>query len=358
MEKNVSPHTLRNYLLDLRDFADYLRKAGRPAAAGRRPPVGPPDPALADIDRLCVRGYLAHLYQRKNSASTVSRKLSALRGLFRYARRGGHPGPDPAASLPTPKKEARVPRTLTVDDVFRLLDAPSALTPALSRRERGKGEGPVTATAALELRDRAMWEVLYSTGVRVSELAGASLGSLDLGEEVLRVHGKGSKERIVPLTGKAVAALSEYLAMRWALSPPHPLPSPGGRGQGDGPQAPPAADGPLFLNARGGRLSDRGVRFLLARCLREVGLAGRASPHTLRHSMATHLLEAGANLRDIQELLGHSSLSTTQKYTHLAIDRLYAVYDQAHPRARRGADRPLRGVRARKSGRGPRGDKA
>ncbi|MBI2880837.1 MAG: tyrosine-type recombinase/integrase [Candidatus Tectomicrobia bacterium] len=326
VEKNASPHTLRNYLLDLRDFADYLQKAGRP------------DPALADIDRLCVRGYLAHLYQRKNGAATVSRKLSAMRGLFRCARRMGHSGPDPAASLPTPRKEARAPRMLTVDDVFRLLDAPGSRT----RQSKDRPGKQAAATAkALELRDRAMWEVLYSTGIRVSELAGASLGSLDLGEEVLRVHGKGSKERIVPLNGKAVAALSNYLAVRPTLSP-----------QNDGPQ------GPLFLNARGGRLSDRGVRALLAHRLREVGLAGRASPHTLRHSMATHLLEAGANLRDIQELLGHSSLSTTQKYTHLAIDRLYAVYDQAHPRARRGADRPLRGVRARKSGRGPRGGEA
>ncbi|MFQ5911949.1 MAG: tyrosine-type recombinase/integrase [Nitrospinota bacterium] len=295
LEKNASPHTLRNYLRDLKDFEEYMRAGGRP------------DPALAEIDRLTVRGYVAHLYKRKNRASTVSRKLSALRSCFRQARRDGFSGPDPVASLPMPRQESRAPRTLTVDETFRILDS----------AERRSPQSP-----ALELRNRAMWEVLYSTGVRVSELVGVSLGSLDLAERSLRVLGKGSKERIVPLGSKAVSALSEYLEARPSLRP-----------REGGPNA------PLFLNARGSRLSDRGVRNLLARHLREIGMGGKASPHTLRHSMATHLLEAGANLRDIQELLGHSSLSTTQKYTHLAIDRLFAVYDRAHPRALGGRAR-------------------
>ncbi len=288
-EKHASPQTVRNYLCDLRDFEEFMRSAGRA------------DPPLAEIDRLAVRGYMAHLHKRKNRASTVSRKLSALRGCFRHARREGHSGADPVASLPMPKKESRAPRTLTVDETFRILDS--------------TGHRP-SRSPALELRNRAIWEVLYSTGIRVSELVGANLGSLSLGEDILRVQGKGSKERIVPLGSKAAAALSEYLDARPSLKP-----------REDG------LDAPLFVNARGTRLSDQWVRNLLAKRLREIGMAGKASPHTFRHSMATHLLEAGANLRDIQEMLGHRSLSTTQKYTHLAIDRLFEVYDQAHPRA-------------------------
>jgi integrase/recombinase XerC len=283
VEKNASPHTLRNYLRDLHDFQEYLRETDRP------------DPNLADIDRTCMRGYLAHLHKRGNQASTVSRKLSAIRGCFRLARREGFSGTDPVATLPMPKKQSRVPRTLTVDDAFRVLDS--------SGHQR-------SSSPALGVRDQAMWEVLYSTGIRVSELAGADLKSLSLSEGTLRVHGKGSKERIVPLGSKATAALSEYLKVRASLQP---------RESGSG--------APLFVNARGTRISDRGIRTLLTKRLREIGMAGKASPHTLRHSMATHLLEAGANLRDIQELLGH------QKYTHLAIDRLFEVYDQAHPRA-------------------------
>lgn len=289
LERNVSPHTLRNYLRDLKDFEIFLRADARP------------DPALAEIDRLDIRSYLAHLHRRGNRPSTVSRKLSTLRGCFRQARREGFPGPDPVSGLPMPRKESRIPRTLTVDETFRLMDSPASRS---------------LSNPALALRNQAMWEMLYSTGVRVSELVGANLGSLDLAEGMLRVHGKGSKERLVPVGRKARAALSDYLKVR---------PSLGARDEG--------ADAPLFVNRRGSRLSGQWVRDLLAKRMRELGLPGKASPHTLRHSMATHLLEAGANLRDIQEMLGHSSLSTTQKYTHVAVDRLFEVYDKSHPRA-------------------------
>ncbi len=292
LERNASPHTLRNYMGDLEDFRRYLRDGANP------------DPGLEDIDRARIRGYLAHLHQRGNRPSTVSRKLSALRSCLRHARRLGYSGRDTVSDIPTPKRENRVPRTLTVDEATRLMEYASSRT---SRSPKAR---------ALDLRNRAIWEVLYSTGVRVGELVGADLNSMNLEEGVFRVHGKGSKERIVPLGGKAAAALAEYLEARPALKP---------RDQGP--------DAPLFLNNRGQRLSDQRVRDLLAQIVRSMGLSGKASPHTLRHSMATHLLEAGANLRDIQEMLGHSSLSTTQKYTHLAVDRLFEVYDKTHPRA-------------------------
>ena len=303
LEKNVSPHTLRNYLRDLKDFEIFLRADARP------------DPALAEIDRLDIRSYLAHLHRRGNRASTVSRKLSTLRGCFRQARREGFPGSDPVSGIPMPRKESRMPRTLTVDETFRLMDSPAPRP---------------SSNPALALRNQAMWEMLYSTGVRVSELVGANLGSLDLVEGMFRVHGKGSKERLVPVGRKARAALSDYLKARSSL---------GARDEG--------ADAPLFVNRRGSRLSGQWVRDLLAKRMRELGLPGKASPHTLRHSMATHLLEAGANLRDIQEMLGHSSLSTTQKYTHVAVDRLFEVYDKSHPRALKGRGR-RRGPAARR----------
>lgn len=287
LERNASPHTLRNYMRDLEDFRRYLRG----------------DADLDDIDRARIRGYLAHLHQRGNRPSTVSRKLSTLRSCLRHARRLGYSGRDAVSDIPTPKRENRAPRTLTVDEATRLMDYASSRT---SRPPKAR---------ALDLRNRAIWEVLYSTGVRVGELVGANLNSMNLKEGIFRVHGKGSKERIVPLGGKAAAALAEYLDARPALKP---------RDQGP--------DAPLFLNNRGQRLGDQRVRDLLAQIGRLMGLSGKASPHTLRHSMATHLLEAGANLRDIQEMLGHSSLSTTQKYTHLAVARLFEVYDKAHPR--------------------------
>ena len=290
LEKNASPHTLRNYMRDLKDFQIYLGKDS--------------DRNLEDIDRTRIRAYLAHLHKRGNRPSTVSRKISTLRSCFRHARRLGYTGPDSVSDIPMPKLEKRIPRTLTVDEASQVMDYANAREPQLPKAK------------ALALRNQAMWEVLYSTGVRVGELVSSNLGSINLEEEVFRVRGKGAKERIVPLGRKASAALGEYMEMRPALKPrDHD------------------ADAPLFLNNRGQRLSDQRVRDLLAQTLRSMGMAGKASPHTLRHSMATHLLEAGANLRDIQEMLGHSSLSTTQTYTHLAIDRLFEVYDKAHPRA-------------------------
>ncbi len=284
LERDASVHTRRNYGRDLADFSDFLAQWGEK------------DPEVSKIDRLALRAYLAALHQRGNRPATVARKLSTLRSCFKFLQREGLLSGDPTTTLAPPRREQRLPRTLTVDEAFQLMKAP-------------KGEGP------LQRRDRAMWEVLYSTGIRVSELVGLDLVHVDLEGGSLRVMGKGKKERYVPLGSHAREALSQYLTVRQKISPSE---------EGE----------PVFLNARGSRLTSRGVRGLLHRHLTEIGLSGRASPHSLRHSTATHLLEAGANLRDIQELLGHSSLSTTQKYTHLALDHLYAVYDRAHPRAR------------------------
>lgn len=284
LERDTSPHTRRSYGRDLADFAGFLAQWGEA------------DPEVSQIDRLALRAYLSALHQRGNRPATVARKLSALRSCFRFLRREGLLLADPTASLPLPRQEGRMPRTLTVDEAFRLMDA-------------ARGEG------ALQRRDRAMWEVLYSTGIRIGELVSLDLSHVDLEGGSLRVMGKGRKERYVPLGSHAREALAHYLKVR--------------------PKASLLEGGePLFLNARGGRLTSRGARGLLHRQLSLMGLSGRASPHSLRHSAATHLLEAGADLRDIQELLGHRSLRTTQKYTHPAVDRLYAVYDRAHPRAR------------------------
>ncbi len=290
LEKNASPHTLRNYMRDLKDFQSYL---GEDSTRN-----------LEDIDRTRIRAYLAHLHKRGNRPSTVARKISTLRSCYRHARVLGYSGPDPLSDIPMPKLEKRIPRTLTVDEASKVMEYANTQEP---QKPKAK---------ALALRNQAMWEVLYSTGVRVGELVSSNLSSINLEEEVFRVLGKGAKERIVPLGRKASAALAEYLKMRPALKPQDQ-----------------DSEAPLFLNNRGQRLSDQRVRDLLAQTLRSMGMAGKASPHTLRHSMATHLLEAGASLRDIQEILGHSSLSTTQTYTHLAIDRLFEVYDKAHPRA-------------------------
>jgi integrase/recombinase XerC len=231
----------------------------------------------------------------------MGRKLSAVKGFFRYLIREEVLKKDPSLSITTPKKEKPLPTYLPVDDMFRLLDAPAKDT-------------------AAGLRDCALLEVLYSCGLRVSELVGLNWEDIDPTLEVVRVRGKGNKERIVPIGKKALEALQRYREHRQELV----------RRKHGGTVS---EKGVVFLNGRGGRLTTRSVARLVGKYVKQSGTPVKASPHSLRHSFATHLLEAGADLRAIQELLGHASLSTTQRYTHVNLDHLMQVYDKAHPRA-------------------------
>jgi integrase/recombinase XerC len=290
VEENASQHTVRNYVSDLRQLHAFLleRRLGLNDAGD--------DIAPDRVDQLAIRGFMAALL-RRNRKSSVGRKLSAAKGFFRYLLRRGVIARDPTAGLATPKKEQQLPVHLTVDDMFRLLEAPPSDTPA-------------------GLRDRALLEVLYSCGLRVSELIGLDWPDIDASLELVRVRGKGGKERLVPIGRKALAALAAYRGGLAALCP---------RRLRD--------DKAVYLNRRGSRLTTRSVARMVERYVVVSGLATKASPHALRHSFATHLLNAGADLRAIQELLGHATLSTTQKYTHVNLDQLMSVYDKAHPRA-------------------------
>ncbi|MBE0574315.1 MAG: tyrosine recombinase XerC [Desulfuromonadales bacterium] len=281
-ERNLSPHTRVAYLRDLGEFKSFLDQHG-----------GSGQEALAAIDSFLLRRHLAELHKR-NQRTSIARKLSTLRTFFRYLVRQGHLASNPAEGLSTPKLNRYLPKTLSVDEAAALM-------------ERGYGCG------LLDLRDRAIVELFYSSGLRVSELTGLDVGALDLREKLVRVLGKGNKERIVPIGRKAHEALLAYLEVR----------------------SMPDEKEPLFLNARGGRLTPRSVQRNLKTRLIKAGIIKDISPHALRHSFATHLLDGGADLRAIQELLGHVSLSTTQKYTQVSVDQLMSVYDRAHPRSKK-----------------------
>ena len=290
VEENASPHTVRNYVSDLRQLRTFLLE--RRLALNDNGDEAVPE----RVDQRAIRTYLTALL-RRNRKSSVGRKLSAAKGFFRYLLRRGAITRDPTAGIATPRKEQQLPVHLTVDDMFRLLEAPPKDTP-------------------VGLRDRALIEVLYSCGLRVSELVGLDWVDIDSALELVRVRGKGGKERLAPIGRKALAALAGYRERLSELCP---------RRLRD--------EKAVYLNRRGGRLTTRSVARMVEHYVMATGLATKASPHALRHSFATHLLNAGADLRAIQELLGHASLSTTQKYTHVNLDQLMSVYDKAHPRA-------------------------
>jgi len=285
VERNVSDHTRRAYLRDLEGFRTFLDEnlPGRDSG----------EELLRRVDHLTLRRYMAQLH-RTNRKTTIGRKLAAIRTFFRYLVREGVVKANPGEMVSTPRQEKYLPRTLSVDEAFALM-------------ESGDGSG------LLDMRDRAIVEMLYSCGLRVSELTALDVGSVSLEEGLVRVLGKGSKERIVPVGRQAKEALRLYLDER---------------------NAPPNGE-PLFLNHRGGRLTPRSIQRHLKKYLLMAGILKEATPHSLRHSFATHLLDGGADLRAIQELLGHASLSTTQKYTQVSVDHLTAVYDKAHPRSRK-----------------------
>ncbi len=278
LEKDASPHTLRSYRTDLREFAQY---------AGS----GDPSTWLGDVDTRTIRGYLAQLHARSLDATTVARKLAAVRSWFRFLVRRGVLERNVAREVRGPRPPKKLVSFLPIDEAMSLMDA----------RAPGGAARP---------RDIAVLELLYATGLRVSELAGLDLDDIDRSQQTVRVLGKGRKERIVPYGRRAASALAAYLETR------------GG------------AAGPLLPNRRGGRLTVRSLHTIVRRSAALTGITRRVSPHTLRHTFATHLLDAGADLRVIQELLGHSRLSTTQRYTHVGADQLMRVYDAAHPRAR------------------------
>lgn len=306
-EKNASPHTLRNYRSDLEQFRLYLTVEDE---RGRQQ-----EPRLDAITKLEIREYLGHLYDRKREKTSVARKLAALRSCFKFCVRQGWLEENPARLVRTPRLPQRLPQVLPVEQVNRFLDTLAEL-PA---RGQGAGSSKQRDQRARRLvrRDCALLELLYGSGLRAAELVGLDLDDVDLKEQMLRVRGKGRKERLAPFGSKAAAALAAYLKAREEL-----LAEKGQRN--------PAA---LFLNHRGRRLGTRSLRTIVKLYTKLFDPNWDLHPHALRHAFATHLLSEGADLRAIQELLGHRSLSTTQRYTSVSVQKLMEVYDRAHPRA-------------------------
>lgn len=283
VEKNASIHTIQNYERDLRQFLSFL-------SAGERPD-------LLAVNKASLRRYLAHLQKQGYARSSIARKLSSLRSFFRFLVREGVCEQNPLERVDTPRREKRLPKFLYEDDCVELLSAPD--------------------DSLLGKRDRAILELLYATGIRVAELVGLDLHDLDYRLGYVRVYGKGAKERIVPVGRQACEAVLDYLGDARPK-----LLSSGLSGERA-----------LFVNRLGSRLTDRSVRRLVDKYVAQISLTSDISPHTLRHTFATHMLNHGADLRSVQELLGHVSVSTTQLYTHVTKEKLKSVYRQAHPRA-------------------------
>jgi integrase/recombinase XerC len=291
-ERNVSEHTLRNYMSDLEQFHDYLCPVD--SSGGRRAID------MRQIDHITIREYLARLYQDKRKKTSIARKLATLRTFFKFLCREQVVEANPARLVSSPRLEKKLPKVLAVDDVIRFIETPDTET-------------------VLGKRDRAILELLYATGMRVSELAGLNLEDIDFKNESILVRGKGRKERIVPFGSKAKQALQEYMGVRGELLV----------------EAPEDQRDPLvlFLNYQGTRITTRSVGRMIDKYVRECAIMHDLSPHSLRHSFATHLLSAGADLRAIQEMLGHARLSTTQIYTQVSMEHLMEVYDKSHPKA-------------------------
>ncbi len=292
VERNASAHTLRSYSADLEQFHGFLKEKKLAQGSGG-------EVAVEKIDHLAIRAFLSSLY-RDHKKSSLGRKLASLRSFLKYLVQEGYLLRNPAEIVATPRQEKPLPNFMPVDEAFALMETPN----------------PSQTWGA---RDKAILETLYSTGIRVSELVGLCEGDLDSSLGIVRVFGKGGKERIVPIGEKALEALRVYLEKR---------------NEAIGKTGEKGRKAPIFVNTRGGRLTSRSVGRILQKHLVRGGIWRKISPHALRHTFATHLLDAGADLRGIQELLGHASLSTTQRYTHVSVDKLMEVYDRAHPRAK------------------------
>lgn len=291
-ERNVSEHTLRNYASDLGQFLDYISPA---AASGERRDV-----PVSDIDHITIREWLSSLHAAQKKKSSVARKLAALRTFFQFLVREGVLELNPARLVSTPRLEKKLPNHLSIEDAIRFIETPDLETD-------------------LGVRDRAILELLYATGVRVSELTKLNLADIDFKGKLLRVTGKRRKQRMVPFGDPALHALLKYVSVRDAFL-----------------QNTPATERDLqavFLNYQGTRITTRSIGRMVDKYIRICSGIHNVSPHSLRHSFATHLLDSGADLRDIQELLGHARLSTTQIYTHVSMEKLIEVYDRSHPKA-------------------------
>jgi len=280
-EKNASPLTIKSYRIDLSQLAEYMEEKKA---------------SLGEIDNVLLRGFLARLHERKDRRSTVARKLAAIRSFFQFCMDKKWLEDNPAKVVSTPKQERPIPSFLSEEEMAHFLDLPHS-------------------NKVLDLRDKAVLELLYATGIRVSELVGVDLEDVSYEEGLIRVKGKGKKERILPFGRKAEASLRDYLRVRPSIN----------KGRID--------EKALFLNYRGERLTPRSVERIIDKYIRFSALKRKISPHSLRHSFASHLLSRGADLRVIQELLGHESLATTQKYTHLDLAQLLKVYRKSHPRS-------------------------
>jgi integrase/recombinase XerC len=291
-EKGYSDHTCRAYRKDLLDFLSFLAESPFAGSARHK---SAPVVKLKQIDAIMLRGYLGVLH-RKNKKATIARKLSAIRSFFKYLVKNGIISENPTELVLTPKQDKTLPVYLSVDEMFRLLDS-------------------IQTDTLLGLRNRAIFETLYSSGIRVSELSKMNFSDVDFSAAVIQVSGKGNKQRKVPVGQKALAAINAYRT-RYQKQTGRPA----------------IHEDPLFLNRFHKRLSTRSIARILTKLVESVGRLTPISPHALRHTFATHMLDAGADLRAVQELLGHKSLSTTQKYTHVSIDRLMETYDRAHPR--------------------------
>ena len=292
-ERNVSEHTLRNYQSDLEQFVDHLAPAN--PKNGKRN-----FPNLADIDHITIREWLATLHTAQKKKSSIARKLAALRTFFQFLVREGLVEQNPAKLVATPRLEKKLPKHLSIEDAIKFIETPDTDT--------GLGK-----------RDRAMLELMYATGVRVAELTKINIGHIDFRNRLIRVTGKRRKERIVPFGEPALDALKGYLDVRDGFLNNAPI-----------SEREPEA---LFLNYQGTRITTRSVGRMVDKYIRVCAGNHDISPHALRHSFATHLLDSGADLRDIQELLGHARLSSTQIYTHVSMEKLIQVYDKAHPKA-------------------------
>jgi integrase/recombinase XerC len=286
VERGASPHTLKGYREDLHALAEYLSDGDGQS------------PAPGSVTTNELRGFLSALHDAGYAKSSISRRMASVRSFMRFGQREGWAKSNPAKALRNPRKSRKLPHFLTSDEVGKLLDAPKGNTPAA-------------------VRDRAILETLYSAGLRVSELVGLADGDLDFAAGIVRIRGKGKRERLAPIGSYAARAMKHWLDVR-KLSPREKT----GR------------EAPVFTNKFGTRLTTRSVARMLEKYIKETGLDGRTSPHTLRHSFATHLLDRGADIRCVQELLGHKSLVTTQIYTHVSTASLKAAYEKAHPRAR------------------------
>jgi integrase/recombinase XerC len=305
--RNASAHTLRNYRSDLEQFLAYLS------------PPGAEPVSVGQVDHRVIREYLGYLHDQHLQKTSMARKLAALRSFFKFCAREGMIRDNPARLVATPKLPKRLPAVLSAEEMNAFLDqlgsarSSSPARSAARRRRTGKEQARL-----LLQRDRAILELLYASGLRVSELTGLNLADVNRGEQMLRVLGKGNKERIIPYGSKAEGALQAYEPIRSGL-----LSKAGIRGDAEA----------VFLNHSGRRLSPRSINRILKKYIRLANINWDLHPHSLRHAFATHLLADGADLRAIQELLGHSSLSTTQRYTHTSIRQLMEVYDKAHPHA-------------------------